>query len=146
MRVGVIVLVSVLAIVMVSGCVAQGLEFETVSRGAYSGHPEEGRYVVNSQAEWEGLWNRTNSITFPVPDLPEVDFSQSTIIAVFLGQRNTGGYGIEVVEILAQDGGALVRFHKTSPPAGSFVTQALTQPYHIVKVSKVEGEVSFEEV
>jgi hypothetical protein len=82
---------------------------------------------------------------FPIPELPTIDFSSSTIIAVFMGEFNTGGYSIEIKEIREYQDRIVVKVEKTYPPPGSPVTQAFTQPYHIVKTKKILKSVIFEE-
>lgn len=60
------------------------------------------------------------------------------LVAVYQGQQRTGGHGIRVDRI-ERDGDRLV-VHATlaSPPPGSFVTQALTSPAHVVAVAAAD--------
>jgi hypothetical protein len=50
------------------------------------------------------------------------------VLGAFLGERPTGGYGVEIVRIC--DGRIVVE--RRSPPEDAIVTQALTAPYHMV--------------
>jgi hypothetical protein len=64
------------------------------------------------------------------PELPklEVEFFQSrAVVAAFLGERNTGGYDIEI----AVDGTG-VRVTEKMPGKGMMVPQVITAPYKIV--------------
>jgi len=67
------------------------------------------------------------------------------VIAVFSEEKRTGGYGIEItrVEENLEKGQMEVFFLETHPSPNSMVTQALTQPYHIVKLKKVDIPVVF---
>ncbi|HYY58559.1 MAG TPA: protease complex subunit PrcB family protein, partial [Pyrinomonadaceae bacterium] len=60
---------------------------------------------------------------------------RSAVVAAFLGQRRTGGYGVEITR--AADG--TVRVAEKTPPKGSMTTQVLTTPYEIVSLP-VEDE------
>lgn len=66
--------------------------------------------------------------------VPFVDFSKRMVVAVFAGTKNTGGYSIEVRRVLQTPWALYVFVQETSPGAGCFVTQALTDPNHMVMV------------
>jgi hypothetical protein len=70
-----------------------------------------------------------------LPILAADEFKRTAIVAAFLGERRTGGYGVEITR--ARDGD--VRIRETTPPKDAMVTQALTRPYKIVSVP-VENE------
>lgn len=69
-----------------------------------------------------------------LPPLDEEFFSKNIVVAAFLGQRPTGGYGIQI----ARTKDNRLRVSPTSPPAGSMTTQALTAPFKIVSVQITE--------
>jgi hypothetical protein len=65
---------------------------------------------------------------------------------VWLGTRPTGGYDVEIVAT-RRDGNALVvEYVEHRPPADAIVTQALTSPFHIVKLPRADGPVRFRDV
>jgi hypothetical protein len=70
-----------------------------------------------------------------LPILGADAFNQVAVVAAFLGQRRTGGYGVEITR--AADG--TVRIIESSPPKGSMTTQVLTTPYKVVSVP-IENE------
>jgi hypothetical protein len=70
-----------------------------------------------------------------LPALSADAFDRSAVVAAFLGQRRTGGYGVEITR--AADG--TVRVAEKRPPEGAMTTQALTTPYKIVSIP-VENE------
>lgn len=57
-----------------------------------------------------------------------LDFQKYAIVAVFMGLKMTGGYGVEFKEPYVQEGKLIVPFKERAPGPGSFVTQALTTP------------------
>lgn len=119
------------------------MEFQTIDKGYHSGHEDPAYYVINDADEWADVWNQHVQI-FSSQSLPEVDFSNTTIIAVFMGLFNTGGYEIEVKEIVDTGPSIVVEVEKTYPGRGCVVTLAFSQPYHIVKVDKIDKDVIFE--
>jgi hypothetical protein len=120
------------------------LGFETISKGVFCGYTHEAYLVVRNENEWVNLWNKVKSVQATEP--PEVDFSSYMVIAVFMGQKPTGGHSIEIVKVVEGAGKVTVNVVKNYPPPGTAVPQVLTQPYHIVKVRRTEKAVVFKVV
>ncbi len=74
---------------------------------------------------------------------PEIDFNEEMILVVFQGEKSTGGYGIEINKIVEKENAIEVLVIETLPGYGCMVTEALTSPYHIVKLQKSTKEVIF---
>ena len=120
------------------------ISFETIAKGEHSAYTDATQMVINQQFVFSDLWKKMHAIYSEIPNEPQIDFSSSTAIAVFMGQKNTGGYSIEIVKILDAGDNVVVYVKETKPWPGSIVTQALTQPYHIVKTEKLTKPVVFE--
>jgi hypothetical protein len=120
------------------------MKFQTIDKGYYSGHKSPAYYVINDAEEWADVWDQHTQTFSPQPPSPEVDFSRTTIIAVFMGEYNTGGYEIEIKEMVDTGPTVVVKVEKTYPGKGCIVTMALSQPYHIVEVDKIDKQVVFE--
>jgi len=143
--VGTVILVAVI-VLHTFGVTGTGrrLEFQTVGMGGvFSGHVNSAYYVVNDADEWGDIWKMHMQIMFPQPSLPDVDFSRSTIIAVFMGQCLTTGYGIEVKEVIDTGLSVVVKVQQTYPGKGCVVGEMITYPYHIVRVDKIDKHILF---
>jgi len=119
------------------------IEFQTISKGTFSGHKKAAYYVIENEDEWADIWNQHVRFGLPPPPPLEVNFSDTTIIAVFMGEFNTGGYGIEIKNILDMNESVLVKVEKTYPGRRCIVTMAFTEPFHIVRVERIEKEIEF---
>ena len=121
------------------------VSFSTVDRGFRSGVNERKLVIIKSEKEWEDLWRFHKRGFLPKQSVPCVDFKQDMIVAVFSGEKKTGGYGIEITKIeeTREKGEVIVFFLETQPPSKAMVTQALTQPYHIVKTGRTNFKVKF---
>lgn|SRR3989338_3702850 len=117
--------------------------FETIARSARSGHNDRKNYVIKEASEWRSLWDIVYAGTTPKPVLPGINFNNEIIIAVFQGMRFTGGYSIEIMNVIEKNNSLEILVKETSPSPGSFVTQAFTQPFHIVKTKRVDKEIVF---
>ncbi|MDD5686859.1 MAG: protease complex subunit PrcB family protein [Elusimicrobia bacterium] len=89
--------------------------------------------VIKTQKEWQALWETHTGKT---GSIPEIDFNKEIVIAVFMGEQKTGGYGIQISEIEETDSNIYIETVETVPSPNTTVTQQLTQPYHIVVISK----------
>jgi len=119
--------------------------FSRVENGVTSGIGERKFVVIKTAKEWADLWQAHASLRIPAPPLPAVDFKREMIVAVFAGEKRSGGYGIEIAKI-AEDtvkGQLVISFRETQPPPGSMTPQALTQPFDIVRINRIEVPATF---
>jgi predicted secreted protein len=112
------------------------LKFETILKGVNNANAETKTYVITTQAEWMQVFQKTGAEL-----IAPIDFSKDMAVAVFEGQKPTGGYGVEVTKILETKSELVVYVREVSPGFGCMVTQAFTNPYHIVKFKKSAKEV-----
>jgi hypothetical protein len=110
------------------------ISFQTVAKGSRSGVREPLQMVIRSQAEWDTLWKRHVSIETNLPPAPAIDFNKEIVIAVFLGEKPTGGYDVEIIRAEQRDGALVIHYREKSPPSAGIVIQSLTQPFHIIQV------------
>lgn len=111
--------------------------FTTVARGAYSSFEKSGVKAVKTKAAWfalkdEGLADGHQTL----PPAASIDFDREMFIVAAMGQRRTGGYAIEITQVVENDDALTVYYQLRTPASGSFVTQALTSPYHIIRLPK----------
>ncbi len=114
------------------------LEFETIIKGVSSSQAERKDYVIKSQSEWMPILQKA-AAELPAP----IDFTRDMAVAVFQGVKNTGGYRIEISKIIEKENAIEISVRDISPGRGCMVTQATTNPYHVVKVSRSDKEVIF---
>lgn len=119
------------------------LPLTELARGAYGQVTTPGREVIRDQATWDRRWSEMQ-LTRMAP--PAVDFAGQMVIAVFMGQRRSGGHAIEIVAVEVGDGGLVITVRVTGPAAGAITTQALTAPYHAVRVARTELPVRWVEL
>jgi hypothetical protein len=66
--------------------------------------------------------------------VPTIDFEASNVVALFMGQKNTGGYSISLSGVTLSEETAIVQIITTAPQ--DIATMALTEPYCIATISK----------
>lgn len=122
------------------------LSYETIALGSYSGHEDKKDHVITTQSEWRQVWSLVNKNLSPKPPLPPVDFSKEMVIGVFMGTQSTGGYSITIKKVIEHETSLEVVVEETAPKAGQATTQALTQPFHIIKTIRIDKPVTFTRV
>ena len=122
------------AIMLANNYGKRWIEFQTIAEGTASEWTSFGYYVIDNQENWMNLWNSA----------PEVNFSESIVIAVFMGEKATCGFKIEINSIKLRNNTLVVQVEQTFPGSHCFVCQILTQPYHIIKIDRTELQIDFQ--
>jgi len=73
----------------------------------------------------------------------DINFSEEMVVGVFLGEKQTGGYEVEVTDVLDQNDYIEFQIKINEPDPGEIVAQSITSPYHIIKLNKIEKEMVF---
>ncbi|MDN5214823.1 protease complex subunit PrcB family protein [Fulvivirgaceae bacterium BMA12] len=142
--------INFLMLMVFSGCskddndLNKSVTFQTIEKNLYSGILDEQYVLVDDPNSWEDLWDKTAVWT---PDeLPEVDFTKSMVIAVYMGEKVSGGFEIEISELRESEDTIEVVSKITIPESGQGVTTALSQPFHIIKINKTSKKIIFSTV
>ncbi len=120
------------------------MELETLAKGKYCGlEGPRNQWTIKTEQAWNDFYTKLESRSCPQSTTPFVDFSKYMVLAVFMGQKATGGYSIEINKVLQKGNTLEVRVQEYSPTAGCVTSMATTQPYHVAKVEKIKGNVKF---
>lgn len=117
--------------------------------GSHSGIKQQTAVAVQDARQWEALWSRHDGGN----PAPKVDFSKESVIAVFLGERQSAGVKVEVVvQQDPIDASRLNAFYREVAGGKAFSAAVICQPYAIVKVPRAatigvekDGQVSVPE-
>ena len=119
------------------------IAFETLAQDFYGGMTDSKFMVIKNEKTLDTIYNLINEGKIPVLKTPIINFEQEMVIALFLGEKNSGGYSIAVEQIMNVDDKVNVVYRITSPKAGEMVTSVMTQPYCIIKIPKTSKEIVF---
>src|SRR3989338_11432264 len=115
------------------------IDFSVIKEGSYNNIDYKQEIVIKNSEKLDSLWYEM----FNDKNIPNIDFDENMVIAVFMGEKNTGGYSIQVKKIIKQDNKINVYFREFAPGKNCFVTQALTQPYQLVKLKDYNLPIKF---
>lgn len=112
------------------------ITYRTYKTGQHSNEKSFKTYVIRSQMEWEDYWYKTTGN--PRRTAPtDVNWGDTELLAIHLGERPTGGYSVYVDNIDTNDSTNFrVHLIESRPPKGRMVTQALSSPYTIISLPK----------
>ncbi len=116
------------------------IEHGTLGNFQVGEHPPE-MQVVRNLEEWERAWGDFTSNRDPAGSLPEVNFAEEIVI-LLLDNHASGGYSVEIEHVVEDDGALYVHARHTAPFPGSGVIAAITNPHHIIRLPRHEGDVS----
>lgn len=105
-------------------------------KGQYGGPIDPGTEVAADEGAWTRLWLTVGQ------DAPPLDFKKFFAVAVFAGERPTGGYTVEFLDPVPKGMDVIVRY-RVKEPTG-FATQAIAQPWKIRAFERVKGKVFVE--
>lgn len=111
-----------------------------IAHGPLSNGATARESVARSPEEWGALW-----ASLPTKQAaPQVAFDQMMVVGVFVGNKPTTGYKVEITGARI-DGDALVIEWREVPPAeGSSVNATVTTPFAVAGVERHDGPVRFE--
>ena len=105
----------------------------TIEKGDQSNIDDAKQVVVRDAAVWRALWRQHA----PDRPMPAIDFAKESVVAMFMGSRQTAGYNITILSATEGGGALIVTYRETRPAPGGVTAQVLTFPYHIVAIPKV---------
>jgi len=133
----IIFLCSVVVVSLSCATKSKPISYQIISEGGYNGKKTQTYQVIDNHNDLNRLYKEINDDL-----IPNVDFAKSRIIALHLGEKNTGGYSIGIENVRKENGKIIVKIKKTYPQGA--VTMALTQPYVIAKINTTR-KIEFEE-
>jgi hypothetical protein len=97
--------------------------------------------VLRTVGEWAAFWRQLDR------EPPRaLDAGREIAVVVHLGERRTGGFGVELLAARAEGGTFVVEYRETVPEPGAMVTQALTSPWVAGVVPGTDLPVEFRRV
>lgn len=107
-------------------------------KGQNGGSIDAEERVVTDEHGWSRLWLMIGQ------DAPPLDFGKYYAVAVFAGERPTGGYVVDFLDPAPKGKDTVVRYRVLTPTG--FTTQAVTQPWKVRAFPRVKGKVIVEAV
>jgi len=121
---------------------AANVSFTTIARGDASDQQAARQVTARTSADWQALWKAHA----PNEKAPVVDFTSRMVVGVFLGTKPSTGYGVEIVDVRTDGDALVVEYVQRQPKPDAMSAQILTQPYHLIAVTRHADPVKFVQV
>lgn len=109
------------------------VSFEILEQSSHGGRKERSNVIITSQDDLQALYTELKLGT-----APKVNFDSNNVVALFLGQKPSGGFTIGVKSVTVEGNVATVKVNITKPEPGQMTTTVITTPYSITVIPKTE--------
>jgi hypothetical protein len=116
--------------------------FAEISAGHRSRVESKMLRVIDNRSDFESIYYADATVS----EKPlSIDFDQSLVIGAFMGMQTTGGHGIAIDSVATHSDHVEVAVRSIIPGADCITTQAITYPYHLVRIAKPGKPILFKE-
>lgn len=115
-----------------------------LAEGWTSAIRDERFVVVRGLGDWHGLWFEHTRTQLPRPPIPKVDFAENMVVAVFLGERSTLGYGVTIESCTSRAEQVRVTAIESVPDPTMMQAQVMSAPFVLVTTPRADGDCVFE--
>jgi hypothetical protein len=121
------------------------IPFETIVKYVYGGPVDVETptgYVARNRKEWKRVWKLAHSTFLVKPPLPEIDFDNRMVLAVFHGYTG-GSCSTSITSIVKTEEGLQVHAKQTCPGITCGPQPAnVLKPVEIVTIERLEKSIS----
>ncbi|VXB62843.1 conserved exported hypothetical protein [Flavobacterium sp. 9AF] len=111
------------------------LNYQVIYTSEYGGKDEFSYEIIDDKEVFFTKIDELN-ISDQINNISNLEFNQKKAIILYLGQKNTGGYAIDIERIEFNNEELIIYSKKIFPKKGENVTMALTNPYCIAIIPK----------
>lgn len=113
--------------------------FFTIYKNTNGGTDKAGYLHITTNEEYIKLIESLKIDESEYNKLVSVNFNTNDVLVVYQGQKNTGGYSIDVAEIHWENELLMVKTIEAIPEAGKPVSMVITSPYCITMIPKAKS-------
>ncbi|MCB0402822.1 MAG: protease complex subunit PrcB family protein [Flavobacteriales bacterium] len=115
-----------------------------IASGNNSGFETPTMKVISTMEDLSQTWEIAYKNYLKKKEFPAVDLEEFDVILVALGERNSGGYSIQVESAVSIGNAVTVTVIETKPGSNCMTTEAITYPFQLVQIPKTGKTISFE--
>ena len=121
----------------------KSLDYKVLLEDSYGGTDTAENRVITNQEELEKVYGIINRTRRPGIEVPQVDFAENMVVAVFMGRRSSGGNRVEIEKIEETTDAIQVYVRKVQPGEGDMTSMAITNPFIFAELPRSDKEVVF---
>jgi hypothetical protein len=131
-------LFAVSACLLLFACGASTVAYRILDRGVTATGPfaSQSFRIISEAPVFTEAFQSLHAAEVPRPTSPEVDFAQSAVLILSLGQQPSAGYQIDVEQIKQQGEVLNVQLRLSKPSSTSVQATVVTSPFIVIQVPK----------
>lgn len=95
-------------------------------------------YIFRNQDDFTAFWELIYGNDPAAKNPPVIPFARDQVVAVISGVKSTGGYEIYIRDVIETPEERVIEIVSRIPGEDCQVTEALTNPFHIIRVKKTD--------
>ena len=121
---------------------SSSISFEKIGSHSYGGFQEEIYYVITDIQLLKKIYTQINLARKPGLQLPTIDFDKECVVALFMGQKKSGGFAVEMDSIINKKNNSFEIIIKEISPI-DMASMAITKPFIIYKLNIPNPKIKF---
>jgi len=124
---------------------AENIPVESIKQESFGDYDLEKQNTLFSNRDtFNDFWHALHKNVNPQPQVPDINFNERLVIVSVMGVQPSTGFNIEITEAAEAAGILGFKTVRVTPGDGCATGAALTNPYHIISIPRVEySEVRF---
>ncbi len=118
------------------------LSFKKIESQSHGGFQQQQFLVITNSKQLKKIYTQLNLTRKPGLPLPKIDFDNETVIALFMGQKNTGGFSVEIDSVINTGDSFVDIIIKENAPTG-MASMAITHPFSLYKLNTSNSKINF---
>ncbi len=125
---------------------SEDIKFTNIESGYDSGIKDFSKRLAKNEKEFSELYREhlssqktVNAIVFP-----KIDFEKEMVAAIFLGERPSSGYDINIKNVSSTDSQIVIEANETIPKKDLVTSNIITYPYQFITIPKSDLSVKFD--
>lgn len=110
--------------------------FTIIHKSDFGGSEKPGHLLIQDNETYINFIESLKLDESEYANFLEVDFKTKNILVLFQGQKNSGGYAINVESVRNEDKTIFIKKNEIVPKKGEIVTTVITSPFCIVLIPK----------
>jgi len=110
--------------------------FTILSEGSNGGFDKDTLILIRSNDEMKENWKKLFSNFVELPDMPTVNFSNQMVVMLNMGEKNNGGYNINVTSVVEKEQQLAVYADYITPGSNCMVAEVISYPFTVIAIPK----------
>ena len=122
---------------------ATPIVFSEIQTGKNSSYTKYTTKEIVNIKELSAVWINLFTKYDRKPPVPTIDFDNKMLVVIALGERNTGGYSIQVNSILETKNEIKINVSENKPGPTCLTSSVMVYPFQLIEIPKTAKKITF---